>query len=101
MIPALLNIENVEEYDPHISIHLLFIHAILKLHRIKNIECGDPQLTIALKCLKILVNLHLFLTHLAVAIVVFFYVSFSSISPFPVVKRSGRPARGGTSIWRV
>ena len=70
---------------------------------VKNIECADPQTTyniahidpqiaIVLKCLKILVNLHLLFTHLAVVIAVFLYVSFSSVSPFPVVKRSGRPA---------
>ena len=61
-----------------------------------DIEYGDPQMTIVSECLKILVDLHLLLTHLAVMIAVFFYVSFSSIPPFPVAKRSGRPTRGGT-----
>ena len=93
MIHKLLNIENVELYDPHIYIHLLFIHMIPELLNIKNIGHIDPQTTtVVFKCLKILVNLHLLFTHLAVVIAVFFYVSFSSVAPFPVVKRSGRPA---------
>ena len=83
MIVKLIGIENIEYCDPHprtTQYLKIWRHMILKRQQLSS------------KCLKILVNLQLLFARLAVAIAVFFDVSFPSVSPYPVVKRSGRPA---------
>ena len=73
--------------------HIIHIFVILKLHT--HSKCLSIMILILQYYniySKIFVNLHLLLNSPARVIADIFYVSFSSVSPFPVVKRSGWPA---------
>ena len=101
IVTRCLSLELLTITTKHLSLltfsHIIHIWMILKLH--PDSKCLSIMILILQYCniySKIFVNLHLLLTSPAEVIADIFYVSFSSVSPFPVVKRSGRPARGKT-----